>query len=260
MINTARTLNSIAPLASLYCPIIDAPQHLPKYLNIDMQSDWYKSALLASAIETATLPSRLRTYRDFETSLLGHRGGAQTIFELQSSVITPDAGDKRPPWATKKDTVQKSNDEAKLAFDINFTTTQSMADDTAVFTQVQVFRGEEQKSVNTEPATFDDIGLTRKLRLYASKPAVERFTSTLRFPLPDSYPRNMFSGSDAKVGVEMVAALSTTSRLAEKLRDLQTIASRGVGVDERENLTNGLGELRELYEKDWISESDSGDD
>lgn len=174
MINTARTLNSIAPLASLYCPIIDAPQHLPKYLNIDMQSDWYKSALLASAIETATLPSRLRTYRDFETSLLGHRGGAQTIFELQSSVITPDAGDKRPPWATKKDTVQKSNDEAKLAFDINFTTTQSMADDTAVFTQVQVFRGEEQKSVNTEPATFDDIGLTRKLRLYASKPAVER--------------------------------------------------------------------------------------
>lgn len=70
----------------------------------------------------------------------------------------------------------------------------------------------------------------------------------------------MFSGSDAKVGVEMVAALSTTSRLAEKLRDLQTIASRGVGVDERENLTNGLGELRELYEKDWISESDSGDD
>ena len=70
----------------------------------------------------------------------------------------------------------------------------------------------------------------------------------------------MFTGSDAKVGVEMVAALSTTSRLADKFKDLQTIASRGVGVDERENLPNGLGELRELYGKDWISESDSGDD
>lgn len=174
MINTARTLNSIAPLATLYCPIVDAPQHLPKYLNIDLQSDWYKSALLASAIETATLPSRLRTYRDFETSLLGHRGGSQTIFELQSSIISPDTGEKRPPWATKKETTQKSDDEAKLDFDINFTIPQSMAEDTAVFTQVQVFRGEEQKAADNESMGIDDTGLKRKLRLYASKPAVER--------------------------------------------------------------------------------------
>lgn len=174
MINTARTLSSIAPLATLYCPIIDAPQNLPKYLNIDLQSDWYKSALLASAVETATLPSRLRTYRDFETSLLGHRGGSQTIFELQSSVITPGAGEKRPPWATKKDTTQKSDDEAKLDFDINFTTPQPVADDTAVFTQVQIFRGEEQQAIDTESMGVDDVGLKRKLRLYASKPAVER--------------------------------------------------------------------------------------
>jgi hypothetical protein len=175
MINTARTLSSIAPLATLYCPIVDAPQHLPRYLNIDLQSDWYKSALLASAIETATLPSRLRTYRDFETSLLGHSGGSQTIFELQSSVISPNAGDKRPPWATKKDTNKKPDDEAKLDFDINFTVPQPMADDTAVFTQVQVFRGEEQQAVDSESSGVDDIGLTRKLRLYASKPAVERY-------------------------------------------------------------------------------------
>ncbi|KAI7975413.1 hypothetical protein EIK77_006369 [Talaromyces pinophilus] len=173
MINTARTLNSIASLATLYCPIVDTPQHLPKYLNIDLQSDWYKSALLASAIETATLPSRLRTYQDFETSLLGHRGGSQTVFELQSSVISPDAGEKRPPWATEKETTQKS-DEAKLDFDINFTIPPSMADDTAVFTQVQVFRGEEQEAIEPESIGVDDIGLKRKLRLYASKPAVER--------------------------------------------------------------------------------------
>ncbi|EEA26311.1 mtDNA inheritance, partitioning of the mitochondrial organelle [Talaromyces marneffei ATCC 18224] len=260
MINTSRTINSIAPLATLYCPIVDVPQHLPKYLNIDLQSDWYKSALVVSAIETATLPSQLRTHRDFETSLLGHRGGSQTIFELQSSIISPDVGEKRPPWATKKYITQKSDDEAKLDFDINFTIPQPMADNTAVFTQVQVFRGEEQQAVEIEPPGGDDVVLKRKLRLYASKPAVERFSSTLRFPLPDSYPRNMFVGSDEKVGVDITSGLSTTSRIADKLKDLQTIASRGVGVDERENLTNGLGELRELYEKDWISESDSGDD
>lgn len=174
MINTSRTINSIAPLATLYCPIVDVPQHLPKYLNIDLQSDWYKSALVVSAIETATLPSRLRTHRDFETSLLGHRGGSQTIFELQSSIISPDVGEKRPPWATKKYITQKSDDEAKLDFDINFTIPQPMADNTAVFTQVQVFRGEEQQAVEIEPPGGDDVVLKRKLRLYASKPAVER--------------------------------------------------------------------------------------
>lgn len=175
MINTARTLNSVAPLAALYCPVIDVPQYLPNYLNIDLQSNWYKSALLASAVETATLPSRLRTYRDFETSLLGHRGGSQTIFELQSSIIPPDSGDKRPSWATKKDTSQKSDDEAKLDFDINFTIPQSMADDTAIFTQVQVFRGEEHQAVEIGSLGAEEIGLKRKLRLYASKPAVEKY-------------------------------------------------------------------------------------
>lgn len=89
---------------------------------------------------------------------------------------------------------------------------------------------------------------------------MHRFSTNLRLPLPDSYPRNMFPGHGAQKGLELVAALSTTSRIADKLKDLQAIANRGVGVDERENLTNGLGELRELYEKDWNSDSDSGDE
>jgi hypothetical protein len=33
------------------------------YLNVDRQSEWQKSALVASAIETVTLPSRLRPYQ-----------------------------------------------------------------------------------------------------------------------------------------------------------------------------------------------------
>jgi hypothetical protein len=57
-----------------------------------------------------------------------------------------------------------------------------------------------------------------------------------------------------------MAALSSTSRIADKLKDLQALANRGVSVDEREDLTNSIGEIRELYEKDWASDSDSGDD
>ncbi|OKL56068.1 Protein dml1 [Talaromyces atroroseus] len=226
------------------------------------RSQWYTSALIASAVETVTIPSRLRTYRDFEASLMGHRGGSQTIFELQSSVIPLDTVENRSPWATSEHSTHESADEAKLNFDLNFTVPQPLADDTTVFTQVQVFRGEEQgpNATNTDSLHVEDIGLSRKLRLYASKPAVERFSTNLRFPLPDSYPRDIFRGYDTQAGVELMAALSSTSRIADKLKDLQAIANRGVGVDEREDLTNSIGEIRELYEKDWGSDSDSGDD
>ncbi|CRG89337.1 Protein dml1 [Talaromyces islandicus] len=258
MTNTAKTLASIAPLSTLYCPIVDLPQNIPSYLTVDLQSEWSKSALIASAIETATLPARLRSYRDFESSLMGHNGGTQTIFELQSSVIGNHTG--RPRWVTNEDELNGLEEDAKLDFDLNLTIPQPMPDDTTVFTQSQVFRGEREMPVGDDTSPVEDIGLARKMRLYASKPALTRYSTTLRFPLPDSYPQNLFSGYDADTGVEFLTALSSTSRIGEKLKDLQTVASRVVGVDERETLTNELGELREAYEKGWASDTDSGDD
>lgn len=44
------------------------------------------------------------------------------------------------------------------------------------------------------------------------------------------------------------------------MRDLQNFASRLIGVDEREALVNGLGEISEDYQERWESDSDSGDD
>lgn len=38
------------------------------------------------------------------------------------------------------------------------------------------------------------------------------------------------------------------------------VASRAISVDEREALTNGLGEIRESYETGWMSDSDFDDD
>lgn len=173
MTNTAKTLSSIAPLSTLYCPIVDLPQTLPSYLTVDLQSEWSKSALIASAIETATLPSRLRAYRDFESSLMGHSGGSQTIFELQSSVIGNHT--RRPRWVTSEDELNGLDEDAKLDFDLNLTIPQPMPDDTTVFTQSQVFRGEREKLVDDDDTSpVEDIGLARKMRLYASKPALTR--------------------------------------------------------------------------------------
>lgn len=83
-----------------------------------------------------------------------------------------------------------------------------------------------------------------------------RYYTTLRFPILDSYPRDLLPRSNGETAVEIHAALSTTTRIGDKLKELQTIAGRTIGVDEREALINGLGELRESYEKGWISDTD----
>jgi hypothetical protein len=41
---------------------------------------------------------------------------------------------------------------------------------------------------------------------------------------------------------------------------LQQIVSRGVDIDEREALSNSLGEISEAYEEGWDSGSDEDDD
>jgi hypothetical protein len=103
---------------------------------------------------------------------MGHSGGTQTIFELQSSVIGNHT--RRPRWVTNEDELNGLDEDAKLDFDLNLTIPQPMPDDTTVFTQSQVFRGEREKPADDGPLPVGDIGLTRKMRLYASKPALTR--------------------------------------------------------------------------------------
>lgn len=44
------------------------------------------------------------------------------------------------------------------------------------------------------------------------------------------------------------------------MKALQHVVARTVGLDEREALSNGLGEIGEAYENGWDSGSDSDDD
>jgi hypothetical protein len=171
--NTARTLHAISPQSTIYCPIIDPPQNVPNHLSLDPRSEWDTSALIASAVESVTLPSRLRPYRDFEASLAGHTGGTQTIFELQSSILHRDQ-DKRASGITPRKDKKSTNEEAKTDFDLNFTFESSTPGKETMFTQVQVFRGDESDSKDEE-VLIDDVGLSRKMQLSASKPAVERY-------------------------------------------------------------------------------------
>lgn len=70
----------------------------------------------------------------------------------------------------------------------------------------------------------------------------------------------MLPASKPKTGAQVLAALSTSSRTGERIKALETVASRIISIDERETVVNGLGEIRESYETGWMSESDFDDD
>lgn len=143
-------------------PVIDIPQKLPRSIQVDRQSEWQSTALLSSALETVTLPSRLRPYHDFEASLAGD-DGRHNIFELQST-INPENEDT----GANDDEIPK----AKTEFDIDFTYDGEKGKSHHIFNQVQVLRGNDFGQ-STEP-TGGDVGRLRKLRLYNSESMLQR--------------------------------------------------------------------------------------
>jgi nickel-dependent lactate racemase len=75
--------------------------------------------------------------------------------------------------------------------------------------------------------------------------------------LLDSFP-HIFAHAASSLGVS--TSLSTDSTVALRVKNLQYIVNRTVGTDEREALSNSLGEIAEAYEEGWDSGSDGDDD
>ena len=168
--NKARSIYAISPQSSFYTPIIDPPTRLPSTFNLDRQSEWQTSALASSAVESVTLPSRLRPFHDFESSLAGE-DDSHKIFELQSSILV-DGENARPAETTEDDQSQ-----VKTNFDVDFTYDHIDSETAKIYNQVQVTRGvaPEQHNRNESSSIEDmDIGLRRKLRLYNSQPMLQR--------------------------------------------------------------------------------------
>jgi hypothetical protein len=90
-INSARSIQSMAQQASAYNTATTLPASLPGYVNLDQANDWISSALVATAIETVTLPSRFRPLGGRQASLslledILNPDGRQNIFELTAGV------------------------------------------------------------------------------------------------------------------------------------------------------------------------------
>ena len=91
-----------------------------------------------------------------------------------------------------------------------------------------------------------------------------RYQSPLQYPVLDSFP-GIFPQPfiiDGKT-IAVHTCLSTTTGASRKVQSLQKVVRRTAGLEEREALCSGLGDISEAYERGWDydgSDDDSSDD
>ncbi|KAL4880202.1 tubulin domain-containing protein [Aspergillus karnatakaensis] len=257
--NKARSLYSISPQTTMYTPILDPPSRLPNTLRVNNFSGWYTSALVSMAMESVTLPTRLRPHHDFEALLSGD-DSLRRIFELQASIIPPkeDQGHEGSQ-STRPEVPRPGSSKARSRFHLDFTYDLPDSDNSHIFNQLQVLRGAQPEEGENEEPVVEDLGMARKMRLYNSEPMFHRLHTPLQYPILDSFPHDMLTLPTPGDKISIVAALTASTRTADRIRGLESVAGRAFAVDERENLVNGLGEIRESYETGWMSDSDFDD-
>ena len=200
-VNAARSLQAIATQASLYVPISNLPLSFPRYISLDSTSRWHTSALLSTAIESMTLPSRLRssdhkrgTLDSFESAL--NVNGNQRIAQLQCTVAESKQQDREPQPASQ----MSQNDSRVNTFnsihlqleedgtgdsdanvhplDMDFFPGEAFRNkEPHVFGIVDSLRDDHQKT-NHMDDDEEDEGFARKRRRIAGRPSQERYIST----------------------------------------------------------------------------------
>lgn len=79
------------------------------------------------------------------------------------------------------------------------------------------------------------------------------------FPILDSFP-SIFDFHSRPNTLAVQAALSTSASVAQRIRSIERTARQLIGVDQREELCDGLVAIAEEYEEGWESGSDMDED
>ena len=93
-----------------------------------------------------------------------------------------------------------------------------------------------------------------------------RTRTSLLYPLLDSfpdiyttYPTSAERGNTTR-RLATQAGLSTTSAITTRIKDLREVVRKLVSLEDREALTNSLGDIAEAYEEGWEGGSDEDDE
>ena len=129
---------------------------------------------------------------------------------------------------------------------------------THVFAQAVLSRGQSYPTLGTALANDPEQQYRRHL---SDESTVEMYTSGRPFPLMDTFPKHLINvPQEHGREIDLQAALTTSSRIAETILELRNLTVRGLPLEERENLYSDLTTMAEEYAHDWDEGSDEGED
>ncbi|KAK7403604.1 mtDNA inheritance, partitioning of the mitochondrial organelle [Neonectria punicea] len=244
--NTAQSIEQLCAQASTLVPLALPETDLPAGISVDSRSPWHTSAAMATAIETATLPSRLLQSGDAQPASLDYLAeslnpaGNQPLASIQMSLAP----------------ATDASDDSRI--DIDFFQIGRGRDrprdrEARIFGQVISCRTMDSKGGEQE--YLPDY----QRRPVIGNPVIRKYESSLKFPLLDSYP-HIYSQAAGQHDIAIQTNLSSNTVIAPRIKMLRSEATRLVGLEDREALSNGLAELAEAYREDWSSGSDEDDD
>lgn len=271
--NLAQSLYSLNPSASVHIPISSSPTTLPSYISIDASSPWHNAALQAIMVESITLPTRLRSseiarasFNELETSL--NNDGNRRIVAGGMSVDDPGHLGSEGGSDMQQDTRMTNGianghdelDEAALDFDV-FPNIRGMMGEggrrlgrrTHTFSKMEALRGPWRSPMEIQSLNEDSRDP------FVGGPKTSTHQTRLLFPLLSSYPR-IFRFDNRPEQLAVKAVLSTTTGVADQIKELGVSARRFIGIDEREALCDGLNHMAEEYEEGWSDLDESDDD
>ena len=267
-INIAKSSSLFSDQASLYMPLSSRPTGpRPSYLVDDIITKWQTSALQATALESATLPTRLANRGDAIRGLmvdieqLFTNEVKRNILKVSLSAAAPSEP-PRPNGVSHQDhrmvngvnhdddkTMQEPEKLDMDLFDRLDTSAIQVAGRQHTFSQALVVRGLEASA----PSSSD--------RPSPYMPIVQAYSSDSLAPRPTSFPHIFeFRSVDQHASIATKAALSASTDIAQRLRSLGDMTRRWVDVDDREDLRADLLAKAEEYIDGWEDEDESDGD
>ncbi|KAK5122602.1 hypothetical protein LTR85_003865 [Meristemomyces frigidus] len=277
----AQSLSAVNGSASMHLPITSVPAALPAYVEMDAASRWHTSALQAAGIESLTLPTRLRraesgraTFGDLETTLSNE--GNRRVAALGLTGIDPETledqtqsvdghGDTRMTNGHTNGLANGHEDEGgrpadKLDIDFFPDIARSTGAGRILGRRAHTFSAVESlRGPLKSPDDIEDSNAEVRDRRYADGPRATIHQTQLLFSMLTSYPRIFrFQSQPEKIAVK--ASVATSTAVADRIRSLESMARRMVGIDEREALCDGLMTMAEEYEEGWSDDEEDDDD
>jgi hypothetical protein len=268
--NVAQSLFALDSVASVHVPMGNIPSALPSHVNLGAHSRWETSALQSAAIETMTLPARLRSTQsakakldDLEAVLNGNgqrRVAACAMTARQEALANGDDPRAPPHLVNGYAHDQAESDTEDLDIDFIpapsqlFSTRRSPTPKPHMFSQIRIERGSQSEHTNQDEQDYE----TRRRRTDDFRDSSH--PTTLGFPLISSFPGTFRSSTSSAHKVDIDVSITTSTRIAERIRAIEADARRLIGLDEREALCDGLAVMAEEYADGWSSDEDGDDD